>query len=313
MKGLELSEAYYRAYGADMLREQFPELESLVACGLCGAGSECMGYDDALSGDHDFEPGFCLFLPGTDLVDEKAEFRLMRAYRKLPEEFMGFHRQKLSPVGGNRRGCIRLTDFLKQKTGTPDGNLDLRQWLTLPEQYLIEVTNGRLFRDDLGLFSDIRIRLRELPEDVRLKKLAGSLLLMEQSGQYNYLRCIGHGEPEAAQLALNEFVLACLHTVFLLNHTLMPYYKWSFRALSGLDRLSFLHAPLSVLLNGSNDAEDIRLKTGIIRDICSDVIEELGRQELSGAQGMDLEPHAYAINGKVRDPLLRNDHILAGV
>ena len=36
-------------------------------------------------------------------------------------------------------------------------------------------------------------------------------------------------------------------------------------------------------------------------------------QGLSEAQGADLERHAYAVNDRVRDPGLRNRHILAAV
>ena len=46
MNGLELSKAYYREYGEPMLREQFSELLPFLALGLCGAGSECFGFDD---------------------------------------------------------------------------------------------------------------------------------------------------------------------------------------------------------------------------------------------------------------------------
>jgi len=116
-KGLELSERFYRAYGEPMLREQFPELMPRIAVGLAGAGSECFGYDDELSQVHDFEAGFCLFLPDETLVDRKTEFALERAYAKLPREFEGVARAPLSPVGGNRHGVIRISDFLKQKTG----------------------------------------------------------------------------------------------------------------------------------------------------------------------------------------------------
>jgi hypothetical protein len=58
VKGLELAEKYYRTYGESMIREQFPEWEGMIAVGLTGSGSECYGYDDEVSEDHDFEPGF---------------------------------------------------------------------------------------------------------------------------------------------------------------------------------------------------------------------------------------------------------------
>ena len=72
MNGLELSEAFYRTHGAPMLQEQFPDLLPLLAVGLTGSGSECFGFDDDLSRDHDFEPGFCIFLPGEDAVDRRT-------------------------------------------------------------------------------------------------------------------------------------------------------------------------------------------------------------------------------------------------
>ena len=59
MKGLELSEKFYLEHGAPMIHSDFPEIESMIAVGLCGSGSECFGFDDEISTDHDFEPGFC--------------------------------------------------------------------------------------------------------------------------------------------------------------------------------------------------------------------------------------------------------------
>jgi len=87
MKGLELSRRFYETYGAPMLSEKFPEFEDKLAIGLVGDGSECFGYDDDISRDHDFEPGFCIFVP--DDIDSRTEFRLERAYAKLPKSFEG--------------------------------------------------------------------------------------------------------------------------------------------------------------------------------------------------------------------------------
>ena len=102
MQGLELARRYYEAYGIPMIAEQFPECAGVIAAGLTGSGSECYGYDDEISRDHDFEPGFCLFLPGEEIVDRRTEFRMERAYARLPGEFEGFRRQKMGPVGGQR-------------------------------------------------------------------------------------------------------------------------------------------------------------------------------------------------------------------
>ena len=59
MKGIELAERFYLEYGAPMIREKFSEIESALAVGIAGSGSECFGYDDETSRDHDFEAGFC--------------------------------------------------------------------------------------------------------------------------------------------------------------------------------------------------------------------------------------------------------------
>ena len=294
-----------------MLREQFAALLPHLAAGLLGSGSECFGFDDAVSRDHDFEPGFCIFLPGEDVVDRRAGFQLERAYAKLPREFEGVSRPVLLPVGGARRGVLRTGEFFTEKVGAPDGALTLGQWLSLPEQTLAEATNGEVYFDNAGELSAIRERLAYFPEDVRLKRLAGHLLLMAQSGQYNYARCLAHGEPAAAQMAVGEFVKSALSAVFLLNRRYQPYYKWSFRALRGLPLLSELAAPLEALLTTDNAAP--AEKSDTIERVAAAVIDALQAQDLTQAVCGDLEKHAYSVNDRVSDGDLRNAHVLAAV
>ena len=313
MKGLELAKAYYEQFGKPMLEEQFPELLPKIAVGLAGSGSECFGFDDAVSGDHDFEPGFCIFLPGEDEIDSREAFRLERAYASLPKEFMGYERSRMAPVGGARHGVIRISDFLQDKTGTPDGKLSVYRWLSVPEESLAETVNGEIWHDGPGYLSAVREGLSFLPEDVRLKKLAGNVLLMGQAGQYNYARCLSHGETGAAQLAVVEFVKACMETVFLLNKVYPPYYKWRFRAMRGLDKLSLLAELMEYLLTTDNEEEMAREKQAVMESVAGDVIDELNEQQLTKAVCMDLEKHAYSVNDRIEDPNLRNMHILAGV
>ena len=313
MKGLELSRAFYLEHGAPMIAREFPELEGVLAIGLVGSGSECFGYDDSLSEDHDFEPGFCIFLPDESVIDSRTAFRLERAYSKLPREFCGYRRSDLSPVGSNRHGVIRIEDFLLERTGSRDGAISVAEWFSLPEQSLLEVVNGEIFRDDSQYFCGIRRSLAYFPPDVRKKKLAGQLLLMGQSGQYNYKRCIERGESGAAALATGEFVRSAMSAIFLLNSRYMPYYKWSFRALRSLPLLSELEDELEWLISSPNSKENAPEKQKTIERICELVAKELSRQGLSDYQGNEAEGHAYSVNNKITDPNIRNLHILYGV
>ncbi len=313
MNGLELSRAFFEEYGRPMLKAQFPDLMPYLAAGLFGSGSECFGYDDDVSRDHDFEPGFCLFLPEEAVVDRRTAFLLERAYSKLPRTFGGVSRPLLQPVGGARHGVFRTTEYFQKLIGSADGLLDLREWLSIPEQALAEATNGELYFDSLGEVIRIRSALRFFPEDVRRKKLAGHLLLMEQAGQYNYARCLSHGETGAAQLAAGEFVSSAMSAVFLLNRPYQPYDKWRFRAFRELEMLSELAQPMDQILTTGNDADNVSLKPDLIDHICAAVRSELLTQNLSDVQGDDLERHAYAVNNTIENAELRNLHILAAV
>ena len=79
MQGMEEARAFYEEYGRDMLEKRFPEYERRIAVGLAGHGSECFGFDDEISRDHDWEKGFCLWI--SDIDDIKVGVALSRAYR----------------------------------------------------------------------------------------------------------------------------------------------------------------------------------------------------------------------------------------
>ncbi|MBQ2681803.1 MAG: DUF4037 domain-containing protein [Eggerthellaceae bacterium] len=313
MNGLEISRAYFDEYGMPMLEEKFPELLPHVAAGLFGSGSECFGFDDELSRDHDFDPGFMLLLPGEDAIDRKQEFALERAYAALPKEFMGVERPMMAPVGGPRRGVMRMADFFKEKTGSTSGNLTMEQWLAVPSYALAEAVNGQVFFDGSGELTRVREALAHYPEDVRRKKLAGNLLLAAQAGQYNYLRCLRHGETAAAQLAVIAFAQSVMEIVFLLNDAYQPFYKWQFRAIRALPKLPFAAELVEYLITTNNDGHLAQDKYEVIEDISADIIAELEAQGLTAADCVDLEKHAYSVNDGIADGNLRNLHILAGV
>lgn len=310
MKGLELSRRYFDEVGLPMIRESFPEAESRIAAGLVGEGSECFGYDDELSQDHDFGPGFCLWLTKPDY--EAFGKKLQSAYDALPKAFLGYQRC-VSPNGQGRVGVFEIGAFYRRFTGLEHAPEDPITWLHLPESYLATATNGAVFRDELGAFSSVRQRYLEYyPEEVRKKKIAARAVQAAQSGQYNYLRCMKRGETVAAGFAVQEFLRAVISMIFLLNRKYMPYYKWMFRGLTQLPRLSSLSEPLKRLseLEGTTAAFDERY--GLIEEISRALIRELWTQGLSQSNSDFLQDQAFEIAGHIQDPVLRSRHIMEG-
>ncbi len=312
MKGLEISREFYLQYGKPMLEENFSDVIDRVAVGLIGEGSECLGFDDDISHDHDFDAGFCLFITEED--ERNFGFKLERAYSRLPKEFMGLRRSILSPVGGNRHGVITIENFYRRFLGHPSVPDSTERWLYTPSASLLSASNGEVFADPLGIFSAIRNELlKGYPEDIRRKKLAAHTVFMAQSGQYNYSRCIRRGENGGAQLAVFEFVKNAISTVYLLNNRYEPFYKWAYRGMRELSILGHIGDSLAGLTELDNAPKHASVKREVIEDISSLIIEEFKRQELSKAVCQDLEKHAYSILDGISDASLRNMHIMEGV
>ncbi len=311
MKGLETSREFYLQYGRPMLDELFSDVKTHIAAGLAGEGSECLGFDDELSRDHDFEAGFCLWLTREDY--DKFGFKLSRAYSKLPKEFMGLKRNLVSPVGGSRRGVIVIEDFYTRFLGAPTAPDSIERWLYTPSASLASASNGEVFSDPLGVFSLQRdILLKGYPEDIRRKKLAAHIVFMAQSGQYNYPRCVTRGELGAAQLAVFEFIKHAISAAYLLNNRYEPFYKWAYRAMRDLPVLSSAADLLQVIGELDNSSKNSEIKMSIIEDTASMFISELQAQGLTEAICTDLEKHAYSITDGIRDTGLRNMHIMEG-
>ena len=151
MKGIDLSENYYLTFGKPMLEKDFAEYLDKITVGLVGDGSECFGFDDDLSLDHDFEPSFCIWIDRE--LESKIGFKLERAYAKLPNEFLGYKRKILSPTGGNRRGVLVTEDFYSAHGCY---NPDLIDLVRLPSHYLATATNGEIFKTADTEFMQIR-------------------------------------------------------------------------------------------------------------------------------------------------------------
>ena len=281
ISGLGLSKCYYETYGKAMLKEQFPEYADRVAAGLVGHGSECLGFDDMWSKDHDFGPGFCLWLTEEDY--EKVGQKMQEAYEALPKAFMGYPARNTSKRGGGRVGVLSIPEFYEEFTGNG-------AWSEMEDEKLAMAVNGEVFDDPLGEFSAIREQLQNgMPFAVWKRRLANAVALTAQAGQYNYGRCKKRNDIVAANLALDEFVREGMRTAYLLNRRYMPYYKWAWRGLENLERLSELKPLFEQVLSSEGERESV------VEEICARLLEELKRQNLTYGEETFLELHVERI------------------
>ncbi len=255
LRALGRCRLYYEKYGRLMLA-QFPELQGHYAAGLVGEGSECFGYDDIISTDHDYFPRFFIWLD--DEAYEKYGEPLQAAYEKLPKQWRccpaegdtekvwsgsgertdgdsgnvpdAYTDTVMTPEAAQRCGVCRTKDFYHRLVGREVPPENLYDWIALQETRLATATNGEVFEDCGGGFTAQReAYLSYFPEDVRRKKLASRLRKMAQMGQYQYARCMQRGESVAAHMALSEFIQNAGSCCFLLAREYMPYFKWMHR------------------------------------------------------------------------------------
>lgn len=289
-KGMDLCEDFYKEYGAPMLHALFPQYESAIAVGLVGEGSECFGFDDSVSRDHDFGPGFCMWL--TDSVYDEIGQRLQEEYDKLPTTYMGITRRNTREAK-KRVGVFRISEFYEKLIGLSDVPSTQNQWLFIEDYQFAAATNGKVFRDDLGEFSRIRRELlKHYPEEARVKKIAREAALMAQSGQYNYSRMYGRGEQVTALIALSEFMKHTMMMVYLLNHRYAPFYKWMHKGMEQLVVLPQIKEILDQLARMPVGDERI---PETIEFIVALIIREMKKQALTSGEDNYLDHHTENI------------------
>ncbi len=308
MKGLELSEKYFKACGLPMIQEKFRQYSSWIAAGLVGDGSECFGYDDEISRDHDWGPGFCVWLKEDDY--QAFGMDLQHEISLLPQNFSGHGPRRTSKWGSDRVGVFQISDFFSKFIGRdrlPETNDD---WLFIPENALAACTNGKVFYDPSGKFSHWRdILLKFYPEDVRLKKIASRCMTIAQFGQYNFERCLKRKAYFAAQYAETKFCADVISFVFLLNRRYTPFFKWMHKALGELPVLGeWTRLNIAHLVTAADHEE----KTVIIQEICQKMIDTLQDQGLSDSKSDFLLEHGPSVQSKIRDNRLRQRNVWIG-
>ncbi len=326
IKGLDLSREYYENMGKPILMELFPEYMGKAAVGLVGEGSECFGFDDQISMDHDYGPSFCVWLPRN--IYTRARESMTEIYESLPKEYKGISANIIREQSAGRRGILEIEGFYQKfltRDTIPESSLD---WLRIPEHFYAVATNGEVFEDNLGMFTDVRRKLLDYyPEDVRLKKIAACAVRMAHSGQCNYARMMWRRDIVAAKFALDEFMRNTIAIVFLLNRVYCPYYKWMWRGLEQLPKLGRVRELLKIMAAGvldeshwdSSKWKACRYKLNradqmvdMVEQIADLIREELWSQGISSSTSDYLEEHGYAVMSCIQDQRIRSLPVLVG-
>ena len=299
IKGLELSKKYFYDLVLPEFEKNLNDVLPLCAFGLVGEGSECYGYDDKISQDHDFGPSVCIWLRKDDYLKHKD--KINEVLKKLPKTYLGFQELKESEWGSDRRGLLNIEDFYFKFLGSSKAPETIADWQKIPETALATVTNGEVFLDNLGEFTKIRNDLLNYyPEAIRQNKIATRLMNISQHGQYNYTRCLKRNDLVAANQCLYLFVDEVIHLVFLLNRRYKIFYKWSNRAL--LD-LKILGREIHKLLEDMVFAQN---KIPYVRKICKILAEELRNQKLTNCDSEFLGDLGVDIQKNIDDVFFKN-------
>lgn len=299
---------FYENYVAKLIHERFSEYENRIAVGIAGEGSDCFGYDDEISRDHDFGTGVCLWLTDDDM--ELFGYQLSIAYNELVDsKSRSYYTDRLR----NRRGVMTIhgfySDILQIDCDTENCALTESDWYRLDHSCLKTATNGEVFRDDLGAFTNFRnYLLSYYPEKIWRRRISEQLHEYASSIQVNYARCMTRKDIVAAELCKARGINAAMELFFLLSREYPPYYKWKYRALSDLDKDGSFSEKIGELAseNISIQAwEDTKYRpnrlnykdriVSVSEEIASEIEQMMIKKGVTQAKGRYLELHVDAV------------------
>ncbi len=250
---MERSRRFYENEVAPMIHRQFGDYENRIAVGIAGEGSDCFGFDDLISRDHDFGTGVCLWIAETDFP--VFGYRLSIAYNELADRFADAY---ITDRIRERRGVLGIhafySDILSIDCDTEHCTMPDEAWRKLDHNCLATAVNGAVFRDDLGNFSAFRqLLLDYYPERIWRERIADGLHFFSQCLQVNFARCMTRGDIVAAQLCRAKGLEAAMQLFFLLHRKYPPYYKWTFRALEDMDKNGMFSTQVRTLAGAACD------------------------------------------------------------
>ena len=234
--GLTLSRLFYHEAVRPVLQTHFPRLRYSAA--LIGWGSEVLGFDDRTSRDHHWGPRVLLFLDDRDHLRLENKISEVLA-NELPCEFLGYSTNYSEPDANGVRLPLKivhgpvnhmvqtftLRSFFEARLGfDPSKKITVIDWLTVPQQRLLEVVSGEVYYDGLRKLEGIREKLKFYPHDVWLYLLAAQWSKISQEEAF-----VGRtgeiGDELGSRIVAARIVREIMKLAFLMEKQYAPYTK----------------------------------------------------------------------------------------
>jgi hypothetical protein len=243
--GLKLCELFYQKEVRPILNKEFHALRYSAA--LIGWGSEVLGFDTPISRDHHWGPRVLLFLNDQDYRRLKDKIRQTLS-DNLPHEFLGYSTNYSQPEPNGVRHAIKinrgpvnhmvqvftLKSFFEARLGfDPSKKIGVIDWLTFPQQRLLEIVSGEVYHDGLGQLRKIREKLKFYPRDVWLYLLAAQWTKISQEEAF-VGRAGDTGDELGSSVVAARLVREVMKLAFLMEKQYAPYSKWLGTAFSKL-------------------------------------------------------------------------------
>lgn len=280
-KNIDACERFYELVFKDIIENEFSDYKDRIAIGIVGEGSDCFGFDDEISQDHDYGIGLCFWLIQKDYNE---------IYEKLSTRY-----HQLVHFKHPRRGVFEINAFYKMLLDNEYG------------EYLC--TNGKVFYDPLGEFSEIREKLNNYyPHELWIKKLATEIHNFSQYAQSNYPRMMARGDCITANLCISKAIESSLDLIYLLSKQYAPYYKWKKEGVKHLElgqnilpileEIVMIEPQISAWENVIYDNKVLNTKDKIVvlfETIAKIILEELKKEHLVSDEDTFLEKYVSDI------------------
>jgi hypothetical protein len=225
--GLPLGRMFYEEAGRAIVEGIVPR--DSYAAAFIGKGSDVLGFDTERSTDHDWGPRFQVFLAPGDF-EKTARLLDGELAKRLPTAFKGFsvgtsesaetaarpHFVEISTVSGTMKKYLAVDRI---------DELSARDWLTFPEQRLLELTSGEVFHDPRGELGRFREILGAYPRDVWLYRMACQWQRLSQHEGF-IGRCAEADDAIGMRLLAARIVRDVMKLCFLMERKYAPYDKW---------------------------------------------------------------------------------------